>query len=300
MEHPPKVVAIVLNWNNYEDTAACLRSIASVEYPNLDVFVVDNGSSDGSGRRINDEFATVTVRYNDHNEGFAGGMNPGIRQALAEGADYVWLLNNDVQFPEADVLSRLVETMTEEPDIGVLTPLVREYPDTDTVWFWRGTIDWRTANADHADVPEALPRGTVETDYVPNCCSLFRASVFTDVGLLPERYFIYYEDVEHGVQIRDGGYRLITDTRTVVYHEQGGTSGDELQPLFSYYNARNLFLFAREFPDRVDSRFPIYASVWVVKQVGYRGLNGAFGGIVSFLRGALDGVLGRDGRGPYP
>jgi GT2 family glycosyltransferase len=299
-ESAPLVVALILNWNNYSDTAICLSSLNGIDYPNLNLIVVDNGSTDGSGERLDSEFRDIDVLFNDDNRGFAGGMNPGIERALYNGADYIWLLNNDTHFPDTNVLDRLIETMTDNPDIGVVTPLIREYPDTESIWFWRGEIDWRTANADHANVPETIPEGLVETDYIPNCCSLFRTAVFENVGFLPERYFIYYEDVDHGVDIRDAGYRLVTDTATTVYHEQGGTSGDELRPLFSYYNARNLLLFARRFNDRLDSAFPLYIAVWIGKQIGFRALNGAVGGIASFIWGVFDGARGRTGRGPYP
>lgn len=300
MTDVPKVTAIVLNWNNYQDTRSCLESLQTVDYENLDVLVVDNGSTDGSGKKIEAKFPSVDLLYNEENQGFAGGINPGIRRAIDNESQFVWLLNNDTQFPNSNVLNQLVETMEANSSAGIVTPLVKEFPDTSEVWFWRGLVDWRTANADHADSPAEFQKNLVETEYVPNCCSLIRVEVFEEVGFLPERYFIYYEDVDYGIHVRDAGYRLLTDTRTTVYHEQGGTSGDELEPLFSYYNGRNTLLLARRFRDKLKPSFPVYFPVWVAKQVGYRILNGGYSGILPFFRGVLDGVLGRTGRGPYP
>jgi len=243
---------------------------------------------------------SVEVLYNEKNRGFAGGINPGIRQIINEGTEFIWILNNDTQFPKPDVLTRLINTMIENPNVGVLTPLVREHPDTDTIWFWKGTIDWRTANADHVDAPADLPIGFVETEYIPNCCSLFRSSVFEEVGFLPEQYFIYYEDVDHGIRIRNADYRLVTDTRTTVYHEQGGTSGDEIQPFFSYYNGRNTLFLAKRFNEKRKRSFPLSFPIWIGKQIGYRALNGGYSGILPFIRGIFDGLRGCTGKGPYP
>lgn len=295
----PAVVAIVLNWNNYEDTSDCLDSLSTLEYPSQQTIVVDNGSTDGSGARIEAEYPDVDIVYNDSNLGFAGGMNRGIDTALDRGTDYLWLLNNDL-IVEDGLLDGLVDRMTSNPNLGAVSPVVMSYPDTESVWFWRGSIDWTAGNAYHPRPPESFDDELLETEYIPICCVLYRANVFEDVGRLSDAYFLYYEDVDFAVRMADAGYDLATDTTLRAYHEQGGSSGSKLGPMYSYYNARNPFLFGREFPDRVGRSQPLYLVPWLVKEIGHRVITGHVRGLVGLGRGVADGLRNVAGRGPYP
>lgn len=296
----PYVVISVVTWNNYADTKECLDSLLDMTYPNVDIVLVDNGSTDGSGTRLDEEFPSVDVIHTGENLGYAGGMNVGTREALDRGADYVWQLNNDVVVPEETLLTELVETMEANPDVGMLTPLVKEYPDTDTVWFWKGTLDWTTGNADHAATPASMPDGLVYNDYIPNCSLLFPAHVLETVGLLPEEYFLYFDDVEHAVRITAAGYELATDTSTEIYHKESKSSKGELGAMYSYYRSRNTVLFTRKFGERVSDFFPVYFLRWLVEQVGIRTYYRRPGGIRGLLEGVVDGVRGTTGQARYP
>src|SRR5882672_11116161 len=92
----PKVGIVILNWNNYRDTARCLGSLRSVTYSNYLIYVVDNGSTDGSALKLIAEYENDYIRFilNYENLGFASGCNKGIAQALADGCEYLLLLNN--------------------------------------------------------------------------------------------------------------------------------------------------------------------------------------------------------------
>ena len=104
----PKVSVILVNWNNFRDTAECLESLKQASYPNLEVVVVDNGSEGDDPRLIRERFGDhVYVIENDKNYGFAEVCNIGIRDALTRGADYVALLNNDT-IVAPDFLDELV------------------------------------------------------------------------------------------------------------------------------------------------------------------------------------------------
>lgn len=295
-----KVTAIILNWNNYPDTKECIDSLATIDYDTLDILVVDNGSTDRSGEKIANEYPSLQVKFNDQNRGFSGGMNSGINEIDIDKTEYIWLLNNDILFPDSEVLHKLIQTISEHPNIGVVSPLIRCYPKTNEIWFKKGVIDWKTGNVDHTDVPDTSKGRIVDSEYIPNCCSLFRADIFEKVGLLPERYFIYYEDVDHGIQIRNAGYRLVTDTKATVYHQQGGTAGDEFDPLYSYYKARNTLLLAQKYPNKLKKSFWIMSPMWAVSQLVNRFLKDGRSGMIPFIRGIRDGVRRKTGKGPYP
>jgi len=129
----PNVFIVVLNWNNFPDTAECLRSLAKVRYPRYQVILVDNGSRDGSAEALEKEFPRVTLMRNPVNAGFAGGNNIGIKQALTLGADYVLLLNNDTTV-SADFLDALIDFGQEHESAGILGPKVFYYSTPPHIW----------------------------------------------------------------------------------------------------------------------------------------------------------------------
>jgi len=98
---PPQVCCVVLNWNGWADTLECLSALKECRYPSLTIIVVDNGSTDDSAARIKSAHPDILVLESGSNLGFSGGNNIGIRHALATGANYVWLLNNDTK-PASD------------------------------------------------------------------------------------------------------------------------------------------------------------------------------------------------------
>jgi len=296
----PVVGISVVTWNNYADTAECLDSLLELTYPNAELVLVDNGSTDGSAERLEAEFPSVEVIHTGENLGYAGGMNVGTRAVLDRGVDYVWQLNNDVIVPDDTLLTELVATMEANDDIGMLTPLVTEYPNTETVWFWRGAIDWRTGETTHPEPPEPIPDELVYSDYIPNCSLLFPSHVLEEVGLLPEEYFLYFDDVEHGVRIARAGYKLATDPSTEIYHKESKSSMGELGPMYSYYKSRNTFLFSRRFRDRLDGLLPVHLAMWVVEQVGIRVYYGELSGVQGLLEGVIDGLRGVSGQRRYP
>ncbi|MCX6022275.1 MAG: glycosyltransferase family 2 protein, partial [Chloroflexi bacterium] len=115
----PSVSLVVLAWNGRDDTLECLKSLAAVSYPRLEVVVVDNGSSDDTVRAVRESYPAVQLIENGKNLGYAGGNNVGILYALDRGADYVMLLNNDTVV-HPDFLDVMLETLQANPDIGVL------------------------------------------------------------------------------------------------------------------------------------------------------------------------------------
>ncbi len=123
MEQIPSVVVVILNWNNAPATLACLDSVAQVEYPNYRVLVVDNGSEDGSVDQIRTVWPEVELLETGANLGYAGGNNVGIRCALAMGAEYICLLNNDVVV-EPTFLRELVRAALTDPQVALLGPKI--------------------------------------------------------------------------------------------------------------------------------------------------------------------------------
>ena len=121
-----KVTIILLNWNGKEDTIECLESLKHITYPNYEILLVDNGSTDGSVECFRERYPGMEIIENGENLGFAEGNNVGIRRAMDEGADYVLLLNNDTVV-DPEFLGELVKVGESDPKIGIVGPKICYY-----------------------------------------------------------------------------------------------------------------------------------------------------------------------------
>ncbi|MBC8076515.1 MAG: glycosyltransferase family 2 protein, partial [Chloroflexales bacterium] len=130
----PNVAAVVVNWNGAALTIACVESLLASRYAIGRVIVVDNGSTDGSAQAIAARLPAVELLRSTHNRGFAGGCNLGIRAALAGGASYVLLANNDA-FVAPDMLGELVATLEADPQGGLAGPLICYAHAPELVWY---------------------------------------------------------------------------------------------------------------------------------------------------------------------
>jgi hypothetical protein len=128
-ERPPRVCAVVLNWNGLADTLECLKALRSQQYDDAQVMVVDNGSRSSEADEIEGSGLATAVVRNRENLSFAGGSNVGIRSALEHGADYIWLLNNDTRV-DPDRLTTLVRTGEAEGRVGLLSPVIYDHAST--------------------------------------------------------------------------------------------------------------------------------------------------------------------------
>jgi len=240
----PKVVIIILNWNNAADTLACLDSVFRSDYPNFHVLVVDNGSTDGSPEAVRAAYPTVTLIENGANLGYAEGNNVGIRHALAHGADYVLLLNNDT-LVAPDMLAKLLAVAEADAQIGIVGPLICYYDPPDVVWNAGNAIDWQEGNVMNLRGDESCDKvGTqpYAVDYVSGCALCIRRSVIEQVGLLDARFFIYYEETDWCVRTRRAGYIVMMVPGARIWHKVSSTMGIASPPT-TYYMTRNQFLF---------------------------------------------------------
>lgn len=247
MEKWPRVTAIVVNWNGLEDTIACLASLAEVDYPSLEVVVVDNGSTDGSPALLRQRFPRLALLETGENLGYAGGNNVGVRYVLERGADYVLLLNNDTEVAPG-FLRRLVEVAEADPRVGVVGPTIYYYDRPDVVWSAGGAIDWRRGRAwmmglDERDRGQfgTAPR---EVNFVTGCAMMVRRETVERAGPLDERFFLYYEEVEWCVRIRRAGFRVLHVPLARIWHKVP-PDGREDSPTVHYYMTRNRLLFLK-------------------------------------------------------
>lgn len=295
----PKSTGIILNWNSFEDTKKCIQSLLSQKIDGFDILLVDNGSTDGSFERLTEMFPDIEHIQNDYNLGFSGGLNKGIQIALSRNTDYIWILNNDIIIRDKRCLSKLIQAMESNEEIGILSPRVLNERDQDSVWFEHGTIDYNLAEGYHEEIDEKNSNSSTINycHYVPFCCVLIRKEVFEQVGLLDERYFLYYEDMDYSTQASSSGFRIGVASDISVYHRINASSGDSINPIHSYYRTRNRWLFGQEYS---NSLFEIYYFWWILKAIADRIIHFKYGSLIALFRGLADAIQSKQGKGPYP
>src|ERR1700712_3893388 len=161
------VVCVVVNWNGWADTLACVRSLSTQSWQPLQVIVVDNGSTDDSVARIESFIADshgsavqMSLLQSSTNVGYSSGANLGIREALKRGAEFVWLLNNDTECPP-DTLEKLVRTAGQQPDAGIIGTVLYYHSNPAQVQAWGGGRIRRWSGvAAHFYAPVAQVRGS--------------------------------------------------------------------------------------------------------------------------------------------
>lgn len=245
---PPRVAAVVLDYNGREVTLQALRSLTALDYPACDLVVVDNGSTDGSREAIAAAFPRVTVLRSERNLGPAGGANLGLRWGLERGHDYLLVLNNDIEVA-ADFLTELVAAAEREPGAGVVGPKALYYWQRDTIWSAGGRLRFGEAVTRERGMNE-VDRGQWDRDgeveYVNGCAMLVRRQVFLDVGLWDPAYQLCFEDADFCLRARRAGWRCHYAHRARLFHMVSTATGGYV-PAKTFHSARSTALFVRRF-----------------------------------------------------
>ena len=212
----PLVAIVVLNWNGWDDTIDCLTSLEALDYEPFRVVVVDNASTKPAPPDFEQRFPDATLLRTTENLGFGGGNNVGIRHVLEEGADLVWLLNNDTTVAP-DSLSLMVSAALEDPLVGLVGAVLYQADAPDRVQVWGGgRVGDRLAVVTVATAPTPL-------DFLCGASMLVRRVVFEDVGLLDERFFFFMEDVDFSRMAARRGWRLAVAGGAAVWHKGGAS-----------------------------------------------------------------------------
>jgi hypothetical protein len=243
----PKVVVVVLSWNRREDTLACVRSVLGSSYHNLEILLVDNASSDGTEVTLRGAFPHVRCLQTGSNLGYAGGNNKGTHWALAHGADYVLLLNDDT-LVSPSCLEELVGFCERNATVGAAGPLVC-FADSPEVVQTAGMRLQMTGVRVHqigaGERAERFREPRVGVDCVNGVALFARRAALEGVGPLDEDYFLYNEEVDWCLRARRAGWELAVVPAARVLHKISARDRD-LDPSVHYHQTRGRFVFLRK------------------------------------------------------
>ncbi|MGG3006026.1 glycosyltransferase family 2 protein [Geobacillus stearothermophilus] len=258
------VAIIILNWNAYDDTFECLKSLEHLTYPYFHVFLVDNASKDGSFDKLQQDYKDgkfhipITFIQTGANLGFAGGNNVAIREAYKQGYQYFWMLNNDTVV-DSNALTSLVEVLKKDKQVVIVGSKIYYY-GTDIIWFAGGRINTFTSAIRHIgqgkkDIGQYNKRKYV--DYITGCSLLFRRELIDAVGYMEEDYFLYYEETDWNIRARKQGYHVMYVPESIVYHKVSVSSGgeDNRAPYVAYYDIRNGYVMIKRTQKNIFKKF---------------------------------------------
>lgn len=293
-----KLSIITVNFNGLSDTCAMIDSLPSDD-PSLEIIVVDNASHTDEAGEIAHRYPHVKVIRSRRNLGFAGGNNLGMRAAHGE---YILLLNNDTVVDKKTASPKpfgpLIERMESDSKVGCVCPKLRYYHGAKEIQYAGYHPLTRITLRNHAIGHGEPDFGQFDvaspTPYAHGAAMMIRRSVVDEVGLMPECYFLYYEEIDYSLIIRRAGYEIWYDPACTVYHKEARATGSR-SSLRIFYMTRNRLLFARRnmpSPNRQVSYVYLMCIVALRDVLKYT-FNGRFDLAKSVLRGIKSFITGK-------
>ncbi|MEQ8156407.1 MAG: glycosyltransferase family 2 protein [Clostridiaceae bacterium] len=249
-----KVFIILVNYNGSKDTIDCIKSLKDIDYKNYEIVVVDNNSRDEEKKLLRENSSGIKLIESDVNLGFALGNNLGMEYAINNNADYVLLLNNDT-LVEKDFLTRMVKTAEKNEDAGAVGCKIMYHPAENIIWYNGGRVDFTKFSAFNIDERKEDYESEdecTETDFITGCCILIPERTIKKAGYLSHEYFMYYEDVDYSLKIKEIGLKLLLDHKAKIYHKVSVSSGGEDSLFRIYYSNRARKLFMKKFRYKVS------------------------------------------------
>lgn len=242
----PNVGVVIVNWNLKDSLRETLRSFRKVNYPNLQIVVSDNASSDGSQEMVRKEFPEVTLLTREKGLGYAKGASIGL-EYLMDRTKYIFSTTNDVEV-DAEMIRKLVDFAEAHPNAGVIGTKIYFYDRPDVIWHAGGTINplhghprhlgWE--RKDHPRYDEVL-----ECDFVTGCGFLLRSDALKKAGCFKEDLVFYAEDAELCYRIRENGYRVMYLPTAKMWHKVETTLAKNRPQQLQYSTRNSLYLLQR-------------------------------------------------------
>lgn len=286
-----QVSIITINYNGLADTCSLIDSITFND--SMEVIVVDNASRENEAEEIERRYPAVRVIRSDKNLGFAGGNNLGIKIARGK---YIFLINNDTLFKEDGHIDALIRRLESSNKIGAVCPKIRFAWGTHPIQFagytQLSTITLRNRGIGYGEEDCGQYNTAHPTPYAHGAAMMLKREAIDKAGLMPECYFLYYEELDWSMMLTRAGYDIWYEPACTIYHKESQATGQN-SPLKIYYNTRNRLLFAQRNRSGLDK---LLSYTYLIGIVGTKDifkycltgqwplLKSAIRGIVNFLK----------------
>jgi len=218
----------VLNWNGRDLTLDCLFSLEKITYPNVKVYVIDNGSSDNSVTAIRNQFPDYEIIELPENYGFARGNNAGF-ELVKQKADYTIFLNNDT-IVDPNFVEPLINAMESNSTVKQSTPKIFYADNLDYIWFGGGKVSLWAGWIRHLGIRQkdsmqfSFDRNV---DYATGCCVCMRTVDFESIGMFDESFLMYGEDVDLSLRFRKQGGQILFVPESKIWHKVSSSIGTQ-------------------------------------------------------------------------
>ena len=235
---------ITINYNGLKDTCELIDTLP-LNDETIEVIVVDNASTQDEATEIGKRYPLVKVIKSDKNLGFAGGNNLGIQVAHGK---YLFFINNDAILPQSSALSLLITRLESSDQIGMVCPKIRftwgkqpiqyaGYTPLSKITLRNKSIGFGEEDCGQYDIAHPTP-------YAHGAAMMVKREIIEKAGVMPECYFLYYEELDWSLMIRRAGYEIWYEPSCTIFHKESQTTGQQ-SPLKAYYVTRNRLLFAQ-------------------------------------------------------
>lgn len=285
----PLVSIIILNWNQTKITCEFLESTRQLIYKNYEILVCDMGSVEDPSELINSQsFPKTRVLRSEVNLGFTGGNNWGIEKAKG---DYVFIVNNDTEVTPS-LINDLLEPFYDDSTIGVTCPKIKFYHHPDTIQYAGfnpiNVYTGRTTAVGNKEVDNGQHDVSGYTYAAHGCAMMVKREVVEKVGRFPEKFFIYYEELDWSARIIKAGFTIFYQAKGVIYHKESITMGKE-SAIKVYFHTRNRILYMRRNCSSLQfltfiSFFVLFASPKAVFKFAFKR---QFKHLKAFIKGAV-------------
>ncbi len=281
---------ITINYNGLTDTCALIETIPFNDY--LEVIVVDNASQNQEADIISKRFPKVIVIKSNQNLGFAGGNNLGIKAAQGK---YLFFINNDTIFKEFNIQS-LIDRLESSTKIAIVCPKIRFAWGSNPIQFTGYTplssITLRNKAIGFGEEDKGQYNTAHPTPYAHGAAMLIKRKAIEKVGLMPECFFLYYEEIDWSMMFARAGYEIWYDPACTVYHKESQTTGQN-SPLRTYYITRNRLLLVKRNYKGINKYLSFIYLIGLVatRDIIKYTLQGKFDLVKAVYKGALNSKL---------
>ena len=244
MEVEKLLSIITINYNGLKDTCELIDTLP-LNDETIEVIVVDNASTQDDATELERRYPQIIVIRSDKNLGFAGGNNLGIQAAHGK---YLFFINNDTILPQPSAISHLLTRLESSDQIGMVCPKIKfswgdhriqyaGYTPLSKITLRNKSIGFGEQDNGQYDTPHPTP-------YAHGAAMMVKQEVIEKAGVMPECYFLYYEELDWSLMIRRAGYEIWYEPSCTIFHKESQTTGQQ-SPLKAYYITRNRLLFAQ-------------------------------------------------------